>query len=187
MAKYAINCAERGRLILLLCFSIDRAEIIEALIEAHQRGCRVRVGADYNMTMYGRTRDQVQSLRRLTAAGVEVLLIQGVPLGPVYRAAGRECFGNLKGIQHSKGLLVGKRAFIGSSNWTTSTRANHEITMMTSLHDEEQLLTMQGAFVSILACGRYFSSDQGEAAARSRSSSARVGKTQSRFITAREE
>ena len=172
--------------VFLLRFSFDRMEIVEALIGAHLRGCRVRVGADYNMTMHGRTRDQVMCLRKLVASGVEVVLIQGDPLGPVYRAAGRESFGNLKGIQHSKGLLVGNRSFIGSANWTTSTRGNREITVQTLHKKDSEIRMLREAFVQILSSGQPFSGDAVEQAARARTQSPKIGRTQRRFNGARD-
>ena len=176
-------------MILLLCFSFDRQEIVDALLAAHRNNHYVRVGADYNMTMKGQTRDQLSCLKRLLAGGVPVSLIQGDPLGPVYESAGRGSFGNLKGIQHSKGLLCGQYAFIGSANWTLSSRANREITVMMNLEKERgKHDALREKFEDVMSYGQPFSEDLAVSALRARSQSPApkraAGATAKRFYAA---
>ena len=118
-----------------LAFTFDRQDVADALIACKRAGHQIRFGADYNMTVGGRTRDQVACFSRLNANGVEVNLIRGYPLGPVYQSEGRQSFGNLQGIQHCKSFYAEismedamfKSFVIGSSNWTLSSRRNCEM------------------------------------------------------------
>ena len=89
-----------------LAFTFDRQDIVDALIACKRAGHQIRFGADYNQTVGGRTRDQIACLSRLNANGVEVNLIRGYPLGPVYQTEGRQMFGNLQGIQHCKSFYA---------------------------------------------------------------------------------
>ena len=119
--------AAPGERVTMLGFSFDRSELVCALIGAKKRGCHVRVVLDKDMTLKGRTRDQLSSSKELVACGVLVRIAAGVPLGPEYRAVGRSVPGFLNGIQHSKAVLAGREAVIGSANWTTSSRSNWEL------------------------------------------------------------
>ena len=111
----------------MLGFSFDRADITTALVAARKRGCLVRVVLDHNMTIKGKTRDQFSSAKELVACGIHVRVASGVPLGPEYQAVGRSVPGFLNGIQHSKAVLAGREAVIGSANWTTCSRGNFEL------------------------------------------------------------
>jgi phosphatidylserine/phosphatidylglycerophosphate/cardiolipin synthase-like enzyme len=65
--------------------------------------------------------------RQLIAAGIQVRFAKGKKLTPVYEEAGRSTkLGGLMGSLHAKACLIGKHAFIGSTNWTVSSRANNE-------------------------------------------------------------
>jgi phosphatidylserine/phosphatidylglycerophosphate/cardiolipin synthase-like enzyme len=126
-AVQIITKAAPGERVTMLGFSFDRAEIVSALVGARKRGCLVRVVLDHNMTIKGKTRDQFSSAKELVACGVLLRVTTGVPLGPEYQAVGRSVPGFLNGIQHSKAVLAGREAVIGSANWTTSTRSNFEL------------------------------------------------------------
>ena len=66
------------------------------------------------MTIKGKTRDQFSSAKELVACGIHVRVASGVPLGPEYQAVGRSVPGFLNGILHSKAVLAGREAVIGS-------------------------------------------------------------------------
>ena len=69
--------------------------------------------------MRGTTADQMNRLESLRAQGVEVRLARGVSSG---------------GIQHSKTLFVDDTFFLsGSTNWTYSSRSNHEVNTLVEL------------------------------------------------------
>ena len=126
-AVRVIQKAAPGERVTMLGFSSDRVEIVQALVEARKRVCLVRVALDRNMTIQGKTRDQFSSAKELAACGVQVRVATGIPLKPEYHAIGRSVPGFLNGIQHSKAVLAGRAAVIGSANWTTSSRCNFEL------------------------------------------------------------
>ena len=65
--------------------------------------------------------------RQLLVAGVGVRLARGNRLSPVYQEAGRTVnVGSFMGVLHAKSVIIGRQAFIGSTNWTVSSRANLE-------------------------------------------------------------
>ena len=68
-------------------------------------------------------RARAQQRRR---AGVDTLLAAGEDSAPHYQAVGRA--GGFRGIVHAKLLLVGDVLLMGSTNWTTSSRSNKELT-----------------------------------------------------------
>ena len=81
--------------------------------------------------------EQKKVLEAATANGLKIFLTNGMPLGPHYLAAGRGRM-NFRGALHAKSLvakipgakakLPGKTvAILGSSNWTTASRGNHEV------------------------------------------------------------
>lgn len=125
--------------VLLLGFTFDRDDIWSALVDAHARGARTKVGLDRRMTLSGKTANQLGCAARLRDAGVEVRLINGDPLEPEYRLVGREDAlrgrESMLGIQHAKCVLVDDLLLIGSVNWTTSSRCNSEFSALLHLND----------------------------------------------------
>jgi phosphatidylserine/phosphatidylglycerophosphate/cardiolipin synthase-like enzyme len=121
----------------LLAYTFDRSDLVDALVGARRRGSAVTVGVDRRFSLNGRCRDQEQCLRRLTAEGVVVRLLDGGPTTEHYRQVGRAQAG--LGIAHAKLLVVelqdSKFAIIGSTNWTTSSRANLEAGLLVQLTD----------------------------------------------------
>ena len=73
-------------------------------------------------------------LRRLQGCGCEVRLGRGENLTQYYRDVGREQSG--RGILHSKMARIGPFLFMGSANWTISTRGNAEAVMLIKCEDE---------------------------------------------------
>ena len=70
-----------GERVTMLGFSFDRSETVCALIGAKKRSCHVRVAIDKDMTLKGKTRDQLSSAKELVASGVLVRIAVGVPSG----------------------------------------------------------------------------------------------------------
>ena len=65
-----------------------------------------------------------------------MLLSSGVPIAPVYAEAGRRCSQRAamnNGIQHSKIAWIGNLCILGSTNWTTSSRCNREVSVELAL------------------------------------------------------
>ena len=57
-----------------------------------------------------------------------VRLYEGVCSRADYAAVGRS--GGWTGVQHAKGLLVDDHAVMGSTNWSTSSRSNSEVSCL---------------------------------------------------------
>ena len=130
-------CQEARVYILVSAFSFDRADLADALVDARRRGVEVRVAVDKKMSLGGTTRDQMQVLKAMAANGVKVRVCQGRGYSEEYQAVGRRPIGGL-GAQHSKTLLTEKGAVVGSTNWTTASRANVEVGLEVVLRKAEQ-------------------------------------------------
>ena len=105
----------------LSAFTFDLLMVTEALNEAAARGVAVKLLVDGKHSLGGTTAMQMDRLDLLRDHGVEVYLTQGV---------------SSTGIQHSKSLLVDRYFMIGSTNWTNSSRNNHELSVLIELADE---------------------------------------------------
>jgi len=105
----------------LTAFTFDLLLITEALKAAAERGVRVEVFADRGHAMRGATQQMMERLDDLRKKGVEVFLTGGVSPG---------------GIQHSKTLYTDGYYIVGSTNWTTSSRSNHESSVLVKLTGE---------------------------------------------------
>ena len=132
-AKKAIGRAKE--FVLVLAFTFDRQDMVDALKEAVTRRCEVIVVADRNYTLTGKTRDQLQRLQELESNGAVVRLAQGGKAKEEYAAVGRSWSGT--GILHAKFLHTERETIIGSCNWTTSSRANVEMGLHVMLNRVE--------------------------------------------------
>ncbi len=125
MAVYLLGKAKERA--ILTAFTFDLLVVCNALVEAAQRGIQVQLYVDRNHSLKGCTSAQMDRLELLRRGGVEVYLAQGVTAG---------------GIQHSKTLLVDGYYLCGSTNWTSSSRSNHESSMLIELTDEGKKAVM---------------------------------------------
>ena len=131
IALYLIGEAQES--VFLKAFTYDLASVTDALIAAASRGVATTVATDDRAALTGSTAHQLQRLEHLREGGVAVLLTKGADLRHAYGEVGR-AVGPGTGIQHSKTLLIdGQMAIVGSVNWTTSSRANHEMAVLTQL------------------------------------------------------
>ena len=161
--------ADASAYVVLSAFTFDRAEVVTALVGARQRGVEVSVLVDRKMTLTGTTRDQLKSLQELAANGVRVQVCSGQSYADEYRAVGRTPTGGL-GIQHSKVVLTEEAALIGSTNWTTASRANVEVGLKVVL-DAEEHKKLKERLLSVHADGVALSEAEKVAAQKSRSAS----------------
>ena len=91
------------------------------LIQALGRAARfvtVQVFVDERETLRGKTKRQAECLWNLVNMGVSVGLVK-----------------KTKGQQHSKSLLIGSALLLGSTNWTSNSRNNHEMSLAVELDD----------------------------------------------------
>ena len=92
-----------------------------ALVVALGRAPRfvsVKILADERETLKGTTKRQALCLWSLVKLGVSVELVRKV-----------------KGQQHSKSLLIGSTLLLGSANWISNSRNNHEMVLAVELDD----------------------------------------------------
>jgi phosphatidylserine/phosphatidylglycerophosphate/cardiolipin synthase-like enzyme len=135
--------------VAVLAYTFDRADLAEALVQARSRGLAASIGVDRRFSLNGRCKEQEQNLRMLQASGVAVKLLDGGPSGPFYREVGRTQSGF--GIAHAKVAIAtvpeGSFAVVGSTNWTTSSRANLETGVLIELSETgaSELWAMIGA------------------------------------------
>ena len=156
-------CSRAEDAITLTGFTFDLLVLCEALKAAAVRGVPVEVYVDKSHSMSGSTLAMMERLESLRSGGVEVYLTTG--------ASG--------GIQHSKTLLVdGTWLLVGSTNWTNSSRSNHELSVCLHLTGEgrnavrewkkylvatSQLLTVDG-----IKTAKLIRADKGKARSASR-------------------
>jgi len=117
-------CSRATDAITLTGFTLDLLVLCEALKAAALRGVPVEVYVDKNHSMTGTTVAMMDRLESLRKGGVEVFLTTG--------ASG--------GIQHSKTMIVdGTWLLLGSTNWTNSSRSNHELSVCLELTGEGRI------------------------------------------------
>jgi phosphatidylserine/phosphatidylglycerophosphate/cardiolipin synthase-like enzyme len=113
-------------------YTFDYQPLVAALCAAKtaapQR--RVDVVLDRGQTLSGPTKNQNPMARQLLESGVRLRLARGTRLSPVYLDAGRTgSLGSLMGAHHAKAIIIGRNVFVGSTNWTVSSRANLEFSV----------------------------------------------------------
>ena len=86
---------------------------------------------DRTWTLSGQCRDQYRVVKALVSAGVKVRLLTGVDKKEAYAAVGRVVGG--VGNQHAKCVHTDKGSLVGSTNLTTSSRGNNEVSAHMSL------------------------------------------------------
>ena len=112
------------------------------MIEDRRRGVVVRVIVD-KQSITGCTRNMAACCSQLRSFGVEIRTLVGRSLGEVYGSRLR----GLVGAQHSKSLRSDCSLVVGSTNFTRSSRCNHELGVEVSLNDaglEAMLLRFTG-------------------------------------------
>ena len=126
--KMGVNLLKKAKeRAIMTAFTLDLLVVCHALVEAAQRGVQAQLFVDKGHSLKGSTSAQMDRLEMLRRGGVEVYLAKGVTSG---------------GIQHSKTLLVDGYYLCGSTNWTNSSRSNHESSMLIELSDEGKKAVM---------------------------------------------
>ncbi len=119
--------------IRLMAYTFDYPPLVAALCTAKAvtPGRRIEIVMDRMNTLSGPTKSQNAMARQLMEAGVSVRFAAGKRLSAVYDEAHGPGYklGGLMGALHAKACIVGNYAFVGSTNWTVSSRANNECSM----------------------------------------------------------
>jgi phosphatidylserine/phosphatidylglycerophosphate/cardiolipin synthase-like enzyme len=132
-----ISLAGARSKVRISAFTYDRGDITELLKLAVVSGASVQILLDEGQVLGGQTRDAPQQALEMLAAGIEVRTLTGRTAAEVYREVGRSVAGHIKGIQHSKTVLVDDYMLVGSCNWTTSSRANFETGVFLKLNAQQ--------------------------------------------------
>ena len=127
------------------CYTFDLEDVMDSLIDVVSRGGRAYVLADERKTYESDHPAQLRTLMRGQRAGVQVRIARGFPLQEVYLRARPGRLQNKLGGSHAKVVFArGARvAFVGSTNFTTSSLANAELTTQISLTEEGLRLISQ--------------------------------------------
>jgi phosphatidylserine/phosphatidylglycerophosphate/cardiolipin synthase-like enzyme len=125
--------------IRLMAYTFDYPPLVVALCTAKAAtpGRRIEIVMDRGNTLSGPTKSQNAMARQLMEAGVNVRFAAGKRLSAVYDEAQRPGYklGGLMGALHAKACIVGNHAFVGSTNWTVSSRANNECSVHILLNE----------------------------------------------------
>ena len=105
----------------MTAFTYDLTSITDALVSAKARGIPVTLFVDKQHAMTGTTNRMPDRLIQLKKAGVSVYLSRG-PTG--------------SGIQHSKTMRSDHFLIVGSTNWTTSSQTNQEMSVLLELNED---------------------------------------------------
>ena len=126
-------------------YAVDRPEILAGLKVVQDAGCELKVTVDQAQSK--RNAEQKKVLQQASSSGLAVSFANGNPLGPHYQAAGRGRL-NFTGALHAKTLIAelpGQKqepkkvlAILGSVNWTTASRGNHELAMLLEVDRQSQ-------------------------------------------------
>ena len=155
--RAVINLAQEGDVLWVSAYTYDRIdEVCDPLIAARARRVKVYFIADKHEALWGKTDYMKGALAKMEANGVPVRLAQGWNLGEHYRAVGRTFNG--KGRMHMKAALLdrsglytatagryrAKNSYLlaGSTNWTTSSRGNREMTLLSMIAPNAPASTM---------------------------------------------
>ena len=121
--------------VFIRCYSFDQPDVVHAVGAFLRRGGKASLVADRAQSA-GRTKSQLQVLKSLSSEGARVKLAVGHLVGDAYVSDNRstKVGTGLKGLHHCKSVLLlpdeeEKPAVIvaGSCNFTTSSKANQEI------------------------------------------------------------
>ena len=177
MANYMIGRAKDY--VTLTGFSYDLLSITESLKAASHRFLMVKVYVDRSHALRGTTLKMLERLEELRQHGVCVFLVGGLGSG---------------GIQHSKSVYTDGYLLLGSTNWTESSRTNHELGVVLDLEGEARN-TLRRRMQVMHSCSEpltpeiYFEArqarDKKEQEKKQRSQSVDVGHTARKFSIAR--
>ena len=93
------------------------------------------VYVDHRNTLANTARDQLQRLLELRANGIPIKVVKGHLMKEAYGADGGSSIGG-RVLLHAKALLIDNFLLLGSTNWTRSSKANHEMSVLLELNRE---------------------------------------------------
>ena len=130
---------------------------------------KVRLFIDRGHSLSGTTGQQMACLKEMSDAGVEVYLTSGPEGG---------------GIQHSKTLLVDRMFLVGSTNWTSNSRSNHEVNTLLEL-EPRGVQAIHCKYELIRRCSKLLTMKEVGIAEELRTNRAQRAKSEERYSTAK--
>ena len=122
MARFLTEESISGHAIWITVAWFDVDELIDSLLMAMDRNCRVIFIVDSGTTLQKNRKQQMQCIKRLTTAGAQVGLAKG----------------ERGGMQHSKTAFFDSygcgHRIVGSTNWTKNTLKNEEKSILYRLN-----------------------------------------------------
>ena len=106
---------------------------------------------DHRTTVGLQTRDQLNRVVQLNQSGAKIWLCKGRDIRDEYKKVGRDVPPGT-GILHEKAMLIGPFLICGSTNWTTSSRSNHELSVLVWL-DEDARDEYRNRFHNLVSMG----------------------------------
>ena len=134
LSTKAASFSSVGRIILIACW-YDLEDVTRALISCKESGHSPIVYVDHRNTLGNTARDQLVRLLELRSNGIPVRVVKGHLMKEAYEADGRSSIGG-RGLLHAKALIIDDFLMLGSTNWTTSSKANHEMSVLLELNRE---------------------------------------------------
>jgi hypothetical protein len=131
--------------VIILGYMFDRPDVAEALIRAAGNRCGIVVVLDMASSLACKAGEQRSIELQLEARGIRVRLLRGLDATEEYSAVGRSGTRGFGGIQHAKAALVGNQVVLGSTNWTTASRANTELGALITV-GESDIQMVRGIF-----------------------------------------
>ena len=157
----------------LTAYGFDLDDICSKLIRCHELGCKVSVVADEKMSLGSQTREQSQKMNQLLVAGVPTYTSRGKNIKAAYLEVHRKVPPGV-GIQHAKCLQCDEYLIVGSTNWTTSSKSNEEMSVLLYL-GPEGMKDWDGRRDALLSEAEPYTSETQEEAQRRRELSAQRG------------
>ncbi|CAK9066590.1 unnamed protein product [Durusdinium trenchii] len=154
--------------VMMTAYTFDQPDVVDSLI---RRPGVTRLLVDRGQSVGERTKLQRQSLLQVARAGIRVRLTAGSSIAEAYAGdrRGTSVGKSLKGIQHSKTFCLrgaeGAPSFlvVGSSNYTTSSRANVELGLLVSGPWEDEVFhAYTDQFERLWAVSEIFGGPSGE-------------------------
>ena len=105
----------------------------------------------------------------MSDAGIEVFLVSGA---------------EASGIQHSKTVLVDHMFLVGSTNWTSNSRANHEVHALLELKPDG-LQAVHVKYDNMKRCSKLLTEKEVSLAVKLRTNRVQRAKSEERYSTAK--
>ena len=145
LVKELKGCPSQSK-IYIRAYSFDQPDLVTGLKACMEKGARVQMISDLSQAS-GKTKQQLQVLKELQSSGAKIRMIRGLPVNAAYAADRRsvKVGTGLRGLHHAKSTLIvlpdgTAKLEIGSCNYTTSSKANRECSIVIKTSEDESLV-----------------------------------------------